>query len=122
MKLTRLAIAASLLMTGGAAAAQSATDAGCLLVSNAFAQNAKDANAQKAAMAASYFYLGRIGPQATAAQLRALFESQAKTITETTAGNMMNACVDEIQAKTKLVESLSPPAPPAQQKPKPQGR
>ncbi len=120
MKLTRLAIAVLLLMASGAAGAQSATDVGCLLLSNAFAQSAKDATAQKAALAASYFYLGRLGPQATAAQLKELFESQSKTITDATAGNMMNACIKEIQAKTQLVESLAPAQskPQAQQQPK----
>ena len=40
--------------------AQSANDLQCLLVSNAFAKNATDANQQKAAEASLYFYLGRV--------------------------------------------------------------
>lgn len=119
MNLTRFAIAAALLTTSGTAAAQSATDAGCFLVSNAFAQNSTDANSKQAAEAASYFYLGRIGSQATAAQLKALFEKQAKTITDATAPTMMNACMKELQAKAELVQSLAPKQPPqAQQPPK----
>jgi hypothetical protein len=116
MTLTRIVIAAVLLTTSGAAAAQSATDAGCFLLSNAFAQSSKDANAQKAAEAASYFYLGRIGSQATAAQLKTLFDDQAKKITDATAPAMMTACVKELQAKAALVQSLAPkqPAQPAQ--------
>lgn len=112
MKSLRIAVAAALLMTGGAAVAQSATDAGCILVSNAFAQQAKDANAQKLAEASFYFYLGRIGSSASAAQMKSLFDQQAKTVTETTAGGLMDSCVKEFQAKVQLVQSLSakPPA------------
>jgi hypothetical protein len=116
MTLMRIMLAAALLTASGAAAAQTATDAGCFLLSNAFARNAKDANTQKAAEAAVYFYLGRIGSQATAAQLKALFDSQAKTITDATAPAMMNACVKELQSKADLVQSLAPK--PAAQPPK----
>jgi hypothetical protein len=111
MILTRIAFAAALLATSGAAAAQSATDANCFILSNAFAQNAKEPNAQKAAEAASYFYLGRIGSHASAAQLKALFDAQAKTITDATAPAMMSDCIKELQAKADLVQSLAPKQP-----------
>jgi hypothetical protein len=118
----RIAIAFALLITSSATTAQSATDASCFLLSNAFAQSTKDANAQKAAEAASYFYLGRIGNRATAAQLKALFDAQAKAITDATAPTMMNACIKELQAKADLVQSLAPKEaaqpPQAQQPPK----
>lgn len=117
MKPLTIAIAAVLLGSSGAAAAQSTTDIGCLLISNAFARNTKDANAQKAAEAAAYFYLGRISDRTTAPQLKAMFDSQSKTIDDKTAGAMMNSCVAAIEAKVKLVQSLSPAAPQ-----KPQGR
>jgi|GraSoiStandDraft_51_1057287.scaffolds.fasta_scaffold563528_2 hypothetical protein len=116
MKPLTIAMAAALLATSGTAAAQSGTDIGCLLISNAFAKNAKDPNAQKAAEAAAYFYLGRIGDRTTPAQLKTMFESQSKTIDDKTAGSMMNACVAAIETKVKLVQSLSPAAP--QQPPK----
>jgi hypothetical protein len=116
MNRTRLAIAAALLMTNGTAVAQSATDVGCLILSNGFAHNSKDANAQKAAEAASFFYLGRVSNQGTAAQLKALLEKEMKTITQANAGPMMNACMKELEAKSQLVQSLSPrPKPPAAQ-------
>ncbi len=119
MKIARIAIAAALLTASGGAAAQSATDLGCLLISNAFAKDAKDANAQKLAQASVYFYLGRIGTSATAAQLKAQMDAQAKTITQANAGAKMNACVQDFQSKMQLVESLGPgPAKPAA----PQGR
>jgi hypothetical protein len=125
MTLPRIALAAALLLSSGAAVAQSATDAGCILLSNAFAKNAKDANAQKAAEVSLYFYLGRIGGGMTATQLKALFDQQSKTITTASAPTMMSACVKAIQTKVDLLQSLAGP-PPAQstqpQPPKPDGR
>jgi hypothetical protein len=123
MKVTRIAIAASLLATSGAAAAQSATDARCMILSNIFAKQAKDPNAQKLAEASLYFYLGRISGQPTAAQMKALFEAQAKTITEANAGTLMQDCAKPVQEKTKLLQSVSELSKPAQPQPaKPQGR
>jgi hypothetical protein len=122
MKFTRIALAAALLGTSGAAAAQSATDAGCILVSNAFAKNSKDANAQKAAEASLYFYLGRIPDGTSSAHLKTLFDAQAKTITETNAGPTMNKCVQAIQSKFQLLQSLSGNAPAAPPQKKPEGR
>jgi hypothetical protein len=117
MKLTRIAIAATLLLTGGAAVAQSATDIQCMILSNAFARNAKDPNAQKAAEAALYFYLGRVADSATPAHLKTLLDAQEKTITDATAGGLMNNCVKAIQAKVQMLQSLAPPPPK-----KPEGR
>jgi len=113
MKSLRIALAASLLMTGAAASAQSATDARCILLSSAFAKQNQDANAQKLAEAAFYFYLGRIGASATPAQLKALFDQQAKTLSDTTAGGLMNACAKEFQSKVQLIGSLASPPPAA---------
>ena len=117
MNVTRIAFATALLASGGAAVAQSATDAGCILVSNAFAQQSKDPQAQKLAEAAMYFYLGRIGDRETPAQLKALFDAQAKTITDATASTMMNACVKNFQAKMEMMQGIAaqskPSAPPA---------
>ncbi|HEX5257627.1 MAG TPA: hypothetical protein VFW35_02465 [Sphingomicrobium sp.] len=111
MKSLRIALAATLLMTGAAASAQSATDARCLLLSSAFAKQNQDANAQKLAEASFYFYLGRIGASATPAQLKALFDQQSKTLSDTTAGGLMNACAKEFQAKVELINSLGSPPP-----------
>ena len=117
MKSLRIAVAAALLMTGGAAVAQSATDAGCILVSNAFAQQSKDPQAQKLAEAAMYFYIGRIGERETQAQLKALLDAQAKTITDATASTMMNACAKTFQAKMEMIQAIAeqskPSTPPA---------
>jgi hypothetical protein len=113
MKTLRIALASTLLVTGAAASAQSANDARCILLSNAFAQQAKAGDAQKLAEASFYFYLGRIPPTATAAQMKALFDQQAKTVTDATAGGIMDNCAKEFRDKVQLVQSLSKPAQPA---------
>ena len=97
MKTTTIALAAALLATSATATAQSATDARCLVLSNAFAQQTKDANQQKLAEDTIYFYLGRINGQPTAAQLKTILDQQAKTITNATAGAQMGDCVKAVQ-------------------------
>jgi hypothetical protein len=119
MTATRFLIAAALLMTGGAATAQSASDAQCFILSNALAQQAKNADDQKAAEVSIYFYLGRIGNGETAAQLKALFDAQAKTITQANAGTLMNGCIKNVQDKMQLVQSLAPAQPQQPAKPAP---
>jgi hypothetical protein len=117
LKATHILIAASLLATSGGAAAQSATDARCILLSNAFGQQAKDPNAQKLAEATLYFYLGRVGAQATTAQFKALLDAQAKTITDATAGGLMGDCVKAVQAKIQLLQSVAAQSQPAPAQP-----
>jgi hypothetical protein len=119
MKTVTIALGATLLATGTAAAAQSATDARCIILSNVFAQQAKDDNAKKTAEASMYFYLGRLGSSASAAQLKALFEAQGKTITQANAGTLMNECAKGVQTELDLLDSLAPKQQqPAQQPPK----
>ena len=132
MKAVASILAATLLVTGSAASAQSATDAQCLILGNVFAKQAKDAQSQKAAEVAVYFYMGRVRDGVTAAQLKTLFETSAKTITEANAGQKMTDCIKAVQAKGDLLTSISPAPPaaaaaapkPAQPKPpgQPQGR
>ena len=112
MKPLSFAFAAALLVTGGSAAAQTASDAQCILVSNAFASQSKDANQQKAAEASVYFYLGRISNQMTATQLKTLLDQQSKTITEANAGATMNKCFSDIQTKVRLLQSIAKEAQP----------
>lgn len=113
MKALSIALAAAFFATSGAAAAQSANDARCLLLSSAYAKETKDGNAQKLAEASFYFYLGRLAPAVTGAQLKALLDTQAKTLTDATAGGLMNACAKEFQGKVELLNSLAAPAPAA---------
>ncbi len=122
MKAAKLALAAALLMTSGSAMAQSASDLQCLIVSNAFAKNATDTNQQKAAEASLYFYLGRVNDK-TAAQLKSLLDAQSKLITDKTAGDTMNKCVQAIETKVQLLQTVAAPAQPVQkQQQQPQGR
>ncbi len=112
-----LALAAALLATAGPAAAQSTGDIRCIVVSNAFASQATDANAKKVAESAIYFYLGRIGDAIPPARLKTLLDTETKALSEKTAGAEMDKCVTAIQAKIKMMQDLAPP--PAE---KPQGR
>lgn len=109
MKLLAPMIAgAAVLLTGTAASAQSMTDAQCIIVSNAFASQSKDANQQKAAEAAVYFYLGRVRDGTTSTQLKALFDQAAKPLTDATIGPKMTDCMKGIQGKVELLQSLAP--------------
>ena len=111
MKTIALALAAALLATSGTAIAQSASDAQCLIVSNAFAANSTDANQKKAAEASVYFYLGRVSDKITGPQLKTLLDAQSKTLTDKTAATTMNNCVHAIEAKVELLQSFAAPAP-----------
>ena len=121
-----IALAATMLATSGAAAAQSANDARCILLANAFAGQAKDANQQKIAEDSIYFYLGRISGQPTAAQMKAVLDAQAKTLNDSNAGQLMGECVKAVQAKVQLMQAISaqsqPPAPATKPPANPQGR
>src|SRR5215212_7650085 len=107
MKLATPALGAALLATNGAAAAQSATDARCIVLASAFANQSKEANQQKVAEDSLYFYLGRINGQPTAAQMKAAMDAQAKTITDASAGALMGECVKAVQAKVQLLQALA---------------
>ena len=110
MKALTVALATALFTSGGAAAAQTASDAQCIVVSNVFAAQAKDPKAQKIAEASLYFYLGRIGSQMTSAQLKTLLEAQAKMLTSQNAGSTMEKCAAAIQAKVTMLQSMAGPA------------
>ena len=129
MKFTRIALAGTLLLMGTAASAQSVNDAQCIILSNLFAKESKEAQQQKAAEAAVYFYLGRVRDGTTAAQLKGLFDQASKPLTQATIGPKMNDCVNAIQTKVQLLQSLAPAQPAAGAKPatttppkKPEGR
>src|SRR5205085_12128834 len=99
MYFVRLGLAAGLLISSEAAIAQTATDAGCLILSNAFAQKATDAQVKKIAETAFYFYLGRVADRTTAPQMKALLDQQSKVITDTTASTMMKNCMQTVQSR-----------------------
>ena len=131
MKVLTPILATALLLAGTAASAQSMTDAQCLILGNVFASQAKEPEQQKAAQASVMFYMGRIKPGTTAAQMKALLESASKPITDANAGPKMNDCLKALQTTGQLLQSIAPPPPaastpaprPAQpNQPKPQGR
>jgi hypothetical protein len=132
MKTVHLTLAAAaLLATSGSAVAQSATDARCILLANAFAGQSTDAKQQKVAEDTLYYYLGRIAGTPTAAQMKAALDQQGKTITDANAGPLMNDCVKPVLAKVEVLQSLSTeskptpqakPAPQAQPPAQPEGR
>ena len=120
MKPISIILAAALLVTSGAAAAQSATDARCIVLATGFANQSKDANQQKMAEDTLYFYLGRLGGQPISAEFKAALDAQSKTITDANAGTLMGECVNAVKAKVQLLQSLAPP--PAKAPANPQGR
>jgi hypothetical protein len=122
MKATHIALAATLMAASGTAAAQSANDARCLLLANAFANQSKEANQQKLAEDSIYFYLGRINGQPTTAQIKAALDAQAKSITDANAGALMGDCVKAVQMKVQLLQSLAAQQQPAKPPANPQGR
>jgi hypothetical protein len=125
MKSLLVAVAVALLATGGSAGAQSATDARCILLANAFAAQGSDAKQQKVAEDTLYFYLGRISGNPTAAQMKAVMDAQGKTITDANAGPMMNDCVKPVLEKVQVLQTLSnesKPASPTQTPAQPEGR
>ena len=117
MKALKIALATALLGAGGAAGAQTASDAQCIVLSNAFAAQAKDEHAKKVAEAAVFFYLGRVSNSMTAAQLKALLDAQMKTLNGQNAPAIMNQCAAAIQAKVTMLESIGGQAKPAPAKP-----
>jgi hypothetical protein len=110
MKTITFAVAAALLVSGGAATAQTARDAQCIIVANAFAKDAKDPDQKRAAEAAIYFYLGRVGDSMKPAELKTLLDAQSKALTDATAGPTMDKCVAAIQAKIQMMQGLAGPA------------
>lgn len=113
MKTLPLALAAAALLgTSGAAVAQGATDARCVILSNVFAKAAKDPQAQKMAEASMYFYLGRMG-SASSAQLKSMFDAQSKTITDANAGTLMGECVKALQSEMQQIQTIAGQSQPA---------
>ncbi len=120
MKPLSIMLAGAVLGTSGSAAAQSATDARCIVLATGFANHATDANQQKIAEDSLYFYLGRVAGDPSSAQFKAALDAQAKTITDANAATLMAQCVAPVKTKVQLLQSLGtpPPRPPAN----PQGR
>ena len=120
MKPLSIALATALLATSGAAAAQSANDARCIVLASGFASQSNGASQQKIAEDTLYFYLGRVGSEVSSAQFKAALDAQAKTITDANAATSMAQCVAAVKTRVQLLQSVGtpPPRPPAN----PEGR
>jgi len=113
MKPVSIALAATLLGTSGAAAAQSANDARCIVLASGFAKQATGANQQKIAEDTLYFYLGRVGAEVTSAQFKATLDAEAKTLTDANASTLMAQCVSPVKSMVQMLQSAArPPANP----------
>ena len=120
MKPLSIMLAAALLATSGASAAQTAADARCIVLAAGFANQSKDANQQKIAEDSLYFYLGRVGDHPNSAEFKASLDAQAKTITDANAATLMAECVAAVKTKVLLLQSIARPSP--KQPSNPQGR
>jgi hypothetical protein len=118
MKPLPIVLAAALLVTGGAANAQSASDARCLVLATGFANQATDAKQQKIAEDTLYFYLGRVAAQPNSAELKATLDAQSKSISDANAATLMAECVSAVKSKVQLLQTLARPTTPTD----PQGR
>ena len=104
-----LTAAGSLALIGAPGLAQSSGDVRCLLLSNAFAQSANTDEAKKAGQTGALFFLGRIDGRWNDAQLRAAIAAHQKTIKPATAGPEMQACMQQLQASYKKLQTAAPP-------------
>lgn len=120
MKPLSITLAATLLAASAASAAQSPSNAKCIVLATGFANHAKDANQQKIAEDSLYFYLGRVDGQPNSAQFKAALDAQAKTITDANAATLMAECVAAVKTKVQLLQSIAAPSPKAPANP--QGR
>ena len=112
MKPLSIALAAALIVTSGAAAAQSASDARCIVLASGFAKQATGANQQKIAEDTLYFYLGRVG-NVSSAQFKATLDAQSKTLSDANASTLMAQCVSPVKSMVQMLQSAArPPANP----------
>lgn len=94
------------LLASTPAAAQATNDVKCLLASNLYSKAAKDPKARTIAEASKYFYLGRVSGRLNEPQVRAQMAAQTKTITAANSGNVMNACVRQMQGSAVMIERV----------------
>jgi hypothetical protein len=86
--------------------AQSTRDVRCLVLSNAFAASATQADARKAAQSATLFFAGKVTGERNDARLRALVSQQRAALTKARAGTEMKACVQQMQTSLRRLTAL----------------
>lgn len=122
MKLFPMVAAATALAWGTAATAQSSSDARCIVLSSAFARGGPNEQAKQLAQAALNFYLGRVSPTASSAQLKAQFDQQMATINDANDGQLMGECIKNFQAVVSRVDNIAAQSKPATKTTQPDGR
>lgn len=122
MRFFLVAAAAAALACSAAATAQSNSDARCIVLSSAFARSGPNEQAKQLAQAALNFYLGRVSPAASSAQLKALFDQQMATITDANDGQLMGECIKNFQAVVSRVDNIAAQSKPATKPTQPDGR
>lgn len=82
-----------------------ATTVNCLLASNVFAQRATDPKQKELAQQMLLFYLGRLEPRTSSAQLKSSLKLALDGLKTTSAGPLMNNCLSEFRAKAQMFET-----------------
>jgi len=88
----------------------------CLMAANIFSKVEADAAKKQAAVGALFFYLGRLDPAQPQAQLKAQLVAQGKTLNQQNLGPTMNACVQQIGAEQRVMQTISQQLGPVQVK------
>lgn len=78
------------------------TTINCLLASNVFTQREPDQQHKELAHQALLFYLGRLDPRTTPAQLASALKQTADALNGVNAASLMNECVAELRAKANM--------------------
>ena len=79
----------------------------CIMLSNLYANGAKDEHLREIASDSRFFYLGRIADSMTEAQIKAAAIAEGKTISNANAGAEMNRCAEPMIARAKLMSAVS---------------
>ena len=102
-----IAITVGLSVLGSPVRAEVGNDVKCLLASNLFANSTKDQKVRVSAEASKFFYLGRIYGRLDATQLKTQMLAQQKSITTSSAGQIMNGCARQMEAGVKMVQAVT---------------
>jgi hypothetical protein len=80
-------------------------DMRCLILGT-FYQGAKEPAAKQAAGAAMLYYLGRVSARVPSNELKSRYLAQAKGLKTSSAGPMMNACIQQMQAQGRSIDTV----------------
>lgn len=122
IKFFPLAAATVMLAGSTTASAQSNSDARCIVLSSAFARGGPNEQAKQLAQAALNFYLGRVSPSASSAQLKAQLDEQMATITDANDGKLMGECIKNFQSVVSRIDNIAAQSRPATKSTQPDGR